>query len=169
MGVFCVLCLTESFWFYVRFFCVFCAGVFLLFLPEIRKTTWKSMFPHRIYRISQKNSSIVDSSGSSISLASRLSHKKNCRPQMRACDMGQTSPPLLLAYLELRSGQYFLLIHALGKSSKPFCRVRRTAGTDRCESKSIFWRGCGEMKPFMPARLPTVTKPLRKGPKTESK
>ena len=60
------------------FMCVFLCFVrvfFLLFLPEIRKTTWKSMFPHRIYRISQKNSSIVDSPGFSISLASRLSHK----------------------------------------------------------------------------------------------
>ena len=151
------------------FFFVFCAGVFLLFLPEIKKTTWKSMFPHRIYRISQKNSSIVDSPGSSISLASRLSHKKKTAAPNESFDMGQTSPPLLLAHLELRSGQYFLLIHALCKGSKPFCRVRRTAGKDRCESKSIFWRGYGEMKPFMPARLPTVTKPLRKRPKTESK
>ena len=72
---FCVLCFTESLWFYVRFF-VFYSGVFLLFLCEIRRTTWKSMFPHRVYMISRKSSSIVDSPCSSISLASRLSHKK---------------------------------------------------------------------------------------------
>ena len=69
------------------------------------------MFPDRVYRISKKNSSIVDSPCSSIWLLSRLSHEKiNCRPQMRAFDMGQTRPPLLLTHLELRSGQYFLLM-----------------------------------------------------------
>ena len=73
---FSVYCVSLSRSCFMCVFFVFCTGVFLLFLPEIRKTTWKSMFPHRIYRISQKNSSIVDSPGSSISLASRLSHKK---------------------------------------------------------------------------------------------
>ena len=69
------------------------------------------MFPHRVDRISPKNRSIVDSPRSSILLASRLPHeKKNCRPQTKAFHMGQTCPPFVFADLELRYGQYLILI-----------------------------------------------------------
>ena len=50
-SVYCVL-LSRSGFMFVSFVC--CASVFLLFSREIRRTTCKSMFPHRVYRISQK-------------------------------------------------------------------------------------------------------------------
>ena len=66
--------------------CVFQCFVrvfFCYFYVRIRRTIWKSMFPPKVDRISQRNSCIVDITRSSISLASRLSHeeKKTIAPK----------------------------------------------------------------------------------------
>ena len=140
--LFCVLCLTECRSDFMRFF-VFCAGDFLLFLREMRKTPWKSVFLHRVDRISKKYSSIVDSPRSSISLASRLSHKKtNCRPQRELFiwDKPASFSPRLFRITE----RSVLLTHALSKGPKPFCRVHRTAGTGRGHARANRYYG-GDM------------------------